>query len=77
MVDPLELFWNEILSRHPEKVRAAFIGLDTETKQAVLVHLERMTSESGWHPEQVRSAQVALTALKPEIRPGEGTDANE
>jgi hypothetical protein len=74
MVEPAEQFWNEILSRQPEKVRAAFVGLDTESKQAVLVHLERMVGESGWHPEQVRSAQVALTALKPQSGSGERKD---
>ena len=64
MADPLEQFWNEILSRQPERVRAAFADLNTESKQAVLTHLERMISESGWHAEQVRSAQAALTVLK-------------
>ena len=77
MPDPLELFWNEILSRQPHKVRAAFISLDTATKQAVLVHLERMVSESGWHPAQVHSAQAALKALKPHIPSGEGIDSDE
>ncbi|MBN2501235.1 MAG: hypothetical protein JXB38_10685 [Anaerolineales bacterium] len=77
MVDPLEQFWNEILSRQPDKVRAAFAGLDTEAKQAVLTHLESMVSESGWHPEQVRSAQAALAALRPEDGFVEGIDAHE
>ena len=77
MADPLEQFWNEILSCQPHKVRAAYISLDAESRRVVLVHLERMVSESGWHPEQVRSAQAALTALQPATSPGEGIDTDE
>jgi hypothetical protein len=68
MSDPLELFWNAMLSRVPERARSAYATLDVEEKQAVLAHLQRMTSEPGWHPEQVRSAQAALEALQ-EINP--------
>ena len=77
MVEPVEQFWNEILSRQPQKIRAAFAALDIEAKQAVLTHLERMISESGWHPEQVRSAQAALAALRTEDGFVEGIDVHE
>ena len=77
MIDPLEQFWNEILSRHPDKVRAAYADLDIKAKQAVLTHLESMASESGWHPEQVRSAQAALAALRTEDGFVEGIDVHE
>ena len=64
MSEPIEQFWNEILSRQPERVRAAFATLTLEEKQALLTHLERMTSEPGWHTEQTKSARAALKALE-------------
>lgn len=60
--DP-EVIWESLLSRRPEQVRAAFNGLDVDGRQAVLTHLQRMATETGWHPEQRRSALAALAAL--------------
>lgn len=62
--DPLERLWNSLLSRQPELVRAAFLPLQAEEKQAVLIHLRKMVSEPGWHPEQQLSAGAALKALE-------------
>lgn len=62
--NPLELLWDALLSRQPEKVRAAFNNLDPNSQRSVRIHLERMVSEPGWHPEQVKSAKAALTALE-------------
>lgn len=62
--DSLESLWDGLLSRQPERVRATYANLDDLEKIAVLAHLERMASESGWHPEQRLSAQVALEVLK-------------
>jgi hypothetical protein len=64
MSDQLEQFWNEILSRVPERIQQAFTPLSLEEKQIILTHLERMVSEPGWHPEQIQSAKAALTALQ-------------
>ena len=61
--DPLEILWDNLLSRQPERVRAAFSTLTSAEQQAVLDHLKRMSQEPGWHPEQRRSAQTALDAL--------------
>jgi hypothetical protein len=58
-----EIIWEQILSRDPAQVRAAFFVLDVETQQGVVEHLRVMTSEEGWHPEQVISAQKALDAI--------------
>lgn len=55
--------WTEILSRQPERIQAAYRLLTLEEQDYVLAHLARMTSEPDWHPEQVRSAQMALNAL--------------
>lgn len=61
--DSLETLWDGILSREPEQVQAAFSTLSDEEKQAVLAHLNRMSTEEGWHPEQRLSALLALQAL--------------
>lgn len=62
--DPLEAFWDALLSREPERARAVFLQLDKETRHAVVAHLIKMTCEEGWHPEQVLSAQAALDAIQ-------------
>jgi NADH:ubiquinone oxidoreductase subunit E len=63
MRDSLEEFWEELLSRQPERIWEAFSELQESDKEAVLVHLRRMSREEGWHPEQRRSARAALAAL--------------
>ena len=55
--------WEMILSRQSEVVRQAFNGLDEGEQKAVLEHLQRMQSESGWQPSQRESAQAALEAI--------------
>ena len=66
MTDSIEDFWEEILSRQTERIQAAFASLSVEEKVAVLQHLKRMTSEPGWHPEQIASASKALETLNHE-----------
>jgi hypothetical protein len=61
-LDP-EAFWDAILSRDPNQIRAAFAPLGRAEKQAVMQHLFRMATEPGWHPEQRLSARTALKAL--------------
>jgi hypothetical protein len=61
----LEILWEQLLSRQPEHVLAAFSGLAAQEKQSVLAHLRSMASEPGWHPEQRLSAQSALDAIQP------------
>ncbi len=60
----LEALWDDLLSRQPERVKAAFAGLEATDRQAILAHLKRMVAEPGWQPEQRTSAQAALQALK-------------
>lgn len=59
----LEKLWDRLLSRQPELVLKAFRTLKSQDREAVMDHLRRMASEPGWHPEQVKSARVALDAL--------------
>jgi len=64
--DPVELFWESLLSRQPDQIRAAFNSVDKTTQSQVLEHLQQMATEEGWHPEQAISAQTALEILTSE-----------
>ena len=59
----LEILWDQLLSRRPKRVKAAFQRLGPDEQRAVLAHLVRMANEPGWHPEQRVSAQASLDAL--------------
>ena len=61
-----EQLWEDMLSRQPGPIKAAFASLVPSDQQAVLVHLQRMVSESGWQPEQRISAKAALGVLLPQ-----------
>jgi len=60
----LETLWDNLLSRQPELIQAAFDGLSKAEQHAVLAHLARMVSEPGWHPEQRASALAAQRVLE-------------
>ena len=60
----LEKTWDGILSRDPKRIALVFTNLGKEDQAVVMGHLHKMTKESGWHPEQVISAQAALNALE-------------
>jgi hypothetical protein len=62
-MDSPEIIWDQLLSRQPERILAAYWRLSPDEQQTVLRHLERMTTEPGWHPEQRISAQAALQVL--------------
>ncbi|GAP15261.1 hypothetical protein LARV_03045 [Longilinea arvoryzae] len=64
--DPLEILWDAILSREPKQIRAAFVPLNADERKQLITHLKRMVGEEGWHPEQRKSARVALDTLKNE-----------
>lgn len=59
----LQDLWDQLLSGDADAVRVAFRTLGDSERKAVLEHLQRMTSEEGWQPEQVTSARAALQAL--------------
>jgi len=59
----LDVLWDDLLSRQPERIRAAFASLATPEQQSVLAHLQRMVSETGWQPEQRISARAAIQTL--------------
>lgn len=58
-----EFVWDGILSRDSRRIVQTFLSLDEQSKETVIAHLKRMVSESGWHPEQIKSAQAALDAI--------------
>jgi len=59
----LEETWSALLSRDKGEVVRVFRALDVESRKVVVQHLTKMSTQEGWHPEQVRSAQIALSAL--------------
>ncbi len=61
--DPLEQFWDAILSRQPDQIRSAFDSLDPTERQPLIDHLRRMANEPGWQPEQRISALAALETI--------------
>lgn len=64
MSSPTEILWQNILSRKPERIRQTFLALTTKEKITVRAHLIKMTTEDGWQPVQIESAQAALKAIK-------------
>ncbi|MHB1119208.1 MAG: hypothetical protein ACYC11_04020 [Bellilinea sp.] len=67
--DPLEILWDSLLSRNEKQIRAAYERLDPASRNEVMQHLLRMSTEEGWHPEQRKSAQSALLALSSPTKP--------
>lgn len=61
--DPLEIFWDAILSRRPDQILAACARLSASEQQELIAHLQRMASEPGWHTEQRKSAKAALKTI--------------
>lgn len=60
----IDMIWEQLLSRNPDLIRAMYAELMTNEKKAVIQHLQKMVSEEGWHVEQVKSAKMALKAIK-------------
>lgn len=63
MPDYLEEVWDDILSRHPNRIKRRFQLLDQTSQQEVILHLQRMVTEAGWQEPQIVSARAALNAL--------------
>ena len=59
----LENLWNNILSREADLICEQYEALSDLDQLTVWEHLNRMASEEGWHPEQVKSATIAIEAL--------------
>ena len=60
----IELLWDGLLSREPQKIKSIFRDLNQSERSIVIEHLNRMTTEDGWHPEQKSSAQISLQTIK-------------
>ena len=59
----LENLWDNLLSRQPELIKPAYKALNLQEQESVLAHLNRMSTDPDWHPEQRISAQTALKTL--------------
>ena len=60
----LEETWSALLSRDKREILRAFNALDETSRKVVIEHLKKMATEEGWHPEQVVSAENALSAIR-------------
>jgi hypothetical protein len=62
-IDDLDTLWDNLLSRDTDRIQMIYSSLSPDEKSAVLSHLLRMATESGWHIEQRASAHFALQVL--------------
>jgi hypothetical protein len=60
----IEEIWEQVLCRDSESIRKAFAALDRNDRRSLTIHLQKMVTETGWQPEQRKSAQIALDAIK-------------
>ena len=60
----IDLLWDRLLSREPDKIKSTIQHLNQSERNAVIEHLNRMTTEDGWHPEQINSALIALQIIE-------------
>jgi Arc/MetJ-type ribon-helix-helix transcriptional regulator len=60
----LETLWEDLLSEECARVRRAWSTLDEAGRDAVRRHLQSMTREAGWHPNQRRTAAAALRCIE-------------
>ena len=61
--DPVELFWESLLSREPDQIQAVWNSIDRTSQEQVLLHLQDMLNGEDWLPEQRASAEAALKVL--------------
>ena len=61
--DPLEDFWDNLLSQDQLRIMAAWESLDPQSQEALLVHLQNMARGDGWLDIQRFSAQAALDVI--------------
>lgn len=59
----LETTWENILSRDEQRIKDTFTALSQIDREVVKSHLKKMTTEEGWHTEQVASARIALQTI--------------
>jgi hypothetical protein len=63
MMDAIEI-WEHILSRDPDLIQKAYSSLNKDERQSLMGHLVKMTTETGWHPEQKESALIAMKIIE-------------
>lgn len=63
MTTILETIWTNILSREAALICEQFEALSDVDQETIWTHLQKMATEEGWHPEQVKSATIALDVL--------------
>jgi hypothetical protein len=68
-MDLIEKFWDDILSRDPLRIKAAYEPLSDQERHEVFDHLKKMSSDNGWPLEQKASADTALDVIIHIIKP--------
>lgn len=68
-MDFIEKLWDEILSRNPQRISAAFVALSDIDQNEIFDHLKHMSCDDGWHLEQKISADAALDVIIHIIKP--------
>ena len=63
-MNSVKQLWDAILSRDPAFIQKTYKNLDERERAAIMNHLKKMTTETGWHLEQKRSAQTAVDAIR-------------
>jgi hypothetical protein len=59
-----EDLWSAVLSQKKDEINRVLKILDVDSYQDIKNHLEKMTSEDGWHPSQKSSASFALRIIE-------------
>lgn len=60
----IEQLWDTLLSRNPECIQKTYKDLSENEQKAVMDHLTKMATESGWILAQKQSAQIAMDSIK-------------
>lgn len=64
MTDAVEIFWDNLLSRSSDRILTEINKLSPGDLDLVTKHLEKMSTEPGWHEEQKISAEYALSIIR-------------
>ncbi len=59
----IDQLWDNILSRDPILIKKTYEESNKIERKAIRSHLIKMSSEPGWHIEQIKSAEAAIKII--------------
>ncbi|MDP2966634.1 MAG: hypothetical protein Q8N39_11480 [Pelolinea sp.] len=62
-MNSIEKLWDALLSRDSALIQKTYMHLNEKDQKAIMDHLIKMTTETGWHSEQKCSVQAAIDAI--------------